>query len=58
MRAERLKNFIDFISNLVADKYYGEINLKITEGKIDIVNKADKIKLDNNSYIEYKKKHN
>lgn len=58
MRAERLKNFIDFISNLVADKYYGEINLKVTEGKIDIVNKTDKIKLDNNSYIEYKKKHN
>ncbi len=58
MRAERLKNFIDFISNLVADKYYGEINLKVTEGKIDIVNKTDKIKLDNESYIEYKKKHN
>ncbi len=58
MRAERLRNFIEFMSNLVADKYYGEINVKVSGGMIDIANKTDKIKLDNDSYIEYKKKNN
>ncbi len=54
MRAERLRNFIDFMTKLVADKYYGELKVNINEGKIDMVNKTDKIKLDNDSYIRYK----
>jgi hypothetical protein len=54
MRAERLRNLIDLLSNVVADKYYGEITIKFDGGLISIVEKLDKIKLDTESYNVYK----
>jgi hypothetical protein len=54
LRAERLRNLMDLFQNIVADKFYGEVKVKFEGGLVSIVEKIDKIKLDNESYKEYK----
>ncbi len=56
MKSDILKNFIEFITNLCANGYYGKVEMKIENGTIVMVEKYDKIKLDNTSYLEYKRK--
>ncbi len=54
MENEELKNFIDFVTNLVKKKWYGKLEVKIDKGNINIAEKIDKIKFDKRSYSEYK----
>jgi hypothetical protein len=54
MRIEKLKNFIEFITYLTMNNYYGRITVKFEDGSISIAEKIDKIKFDNKSYKEYK----
>jgi hypothetical protein len=54
LKAETFRNFVEYLGNLVADKYYGEVKIKMEEGKITIGEKTDKIKFDNDNYIGYK----
>jgi hypothetical protein len=56
MDTNTLQNFVNLLSTLAANKWFGEIKLKMENGKIVIGEKIDKIKFDNANYLEYKNK--
>lgn len=56
MKEECLKNYIEFITDLVVTDYHGEIETTFNRGIITIGGKYDKIKFDNQNYKEYKDK--
>jgi hypothetical protein len=53
---DKFNNFVEFISTLVRKKFYGEVNVKMENGCINLGKKIDTIKFDNKSYIEYSSK--
>lgn len=54
MKEEALENCTNLLTDLVYTDYHGDVLLKIHQGVITIVEKTDKIKLDNKNYEAYK----
>jgi hypothetical protein len=56
LNGETLKNLVDLLNDLSMNKWYGELKIKMEDGKVVIGEKIDKIKFDNKQYIGYKRR--
>jgi hypothetical protein len=55
MDTETLKNVVDLLNCLAAERWFGELKIKMEAGVVVIGEKTDKIKFDNKQYFGYKR---